>query len=484
MIGNTSEGRIERAFLDAMTGKSAIAASNRVKSTGAGGWIIGKSEHYDRARAMDLLQLTTFLEKAQRNMEAGSQTLDLQSDSPALLSFLNLLQEEISRRGVIDVLRRGIIYGQSKHALFYGHRSRFTQNQFSVIPKLQYSQDDSHPAVDLCLFVNGLPIATLELKDGLAKQSADDAIKQYEHHRASRDQLFQPGRCMAHFAVDEQQAYVCSELHGPDSEFLPFNQGSSERSGNPTSLFGIATDYLWRHTLTRPGVIDIIENYAQMMTNVDERTGEKRSVPVFPRFHQLEVVRRLLGDVESHNVGSRYLVQHSQGSGTSYSIAWLVSQLLYVEQDSVRIFDSIFVVTDRPSVERRLNDTVRNFARVSGRVGPDSGAPARIHELIENQGRIILASVDQFPLILDEIEAHQRGRRFAFVLDEAPSTEGVNATTAEVRINRAMFARVPLPNTSSFVFAPTTSETTLELFGEPYNDRGVTRYRPFHLHTD
>jgi type I restriction enzyme R subunit len=453
-----------------------------VQSTGAGGWTIGKSEHYDRTRAIDLLQLTTFLDKVQQT-EGETQTLDLRNDSEGLESFLTTLANEISERGVVNVLRRGVTTGQGRQVVFRGARSRrIAQNQFSVIPRLQYSQDESHPPVDLCLFLNGLPIATLELQNGQEKKSAEDAIERYKQHHQSHDRLFAPGRCLAHFAVDEKQVYVCSELRADGSQFMPFNQGSSEREGNPGSLFGIGTDYLWRNILTRPGIIDIVENYAQMMTGVDEQTGETRSVPVFPRYHQLDVVRRLLGDVESYNVGRRYLVLHAGGSGTSYSIAWLVRQLLTVEQDSIRIFDRIVVVTDRPSVDRRLGDTVPNFANVSSRVGTEDGATARIHECIENQVHVTLVNVEQFPLVLDEIESNRRGRRFAFVIDESLPSENPGPS-AEVMINRAMFARVPLPNTSTFVFAPTASETTLENFGEAFNDRGVTRYRPFHVHT-
>jgi type I restriction enzyme, R subunit len=482
MAANTGDRRIERAILDTMTGQSAGASSSRVKSSGAGGWAIGKPEHYDRARGMDLLQLTTFLDKTRRNAESDGSLPSLETSGPALQVFLTQLQDELASRGVIDVLRHGVALKDGRQVLFYGGRSRrFTHNVFSVIPRLRYSQDDMQPPLDLCLFVNGLPIVTLELKDGTAKQTADDAIRQYARHQQSQDQLFQPGRCMAHFAVDERQAYVCAELRAEKSQFLPFNQGSSEAAGNQPSLFGIATDYLWRQTLTRPGLIDIIEHYAQMMTREDDPSGQASKAPVFPRYHQLEVVRRLLGDVESHNSGRRYLVQHAPGSGASYSMAWLVSQLLYVEQDSIRVFDTIFMVTDRSSMDQPLEDTVRRFSERSARVGLDDGAAARIHECIENRVQIILVNVEQLALVLDEIQERQRGRRFAIVIDERSSADGA-ALTPEVVVNRAMFARARLQNTSAFVFSPEANETTLEHFGEPFNDRGEIKYRPFHVH--
>jgi type I restriction enzyme R subunit len=287
---------------------------------------------------------------------------------------------------------------------------------------------------------------------------------------------------MAHFAVDERQEYVCAELEADMYQFLPFIQSSSEAAGNQPSLFGIATDYLWRQTLTRPGLIDIIEHYAQMMTRDDGHDGEARRASVFPRYHQLEVVRRLLGDVESHNSGRRYLVEHSPGSGASYSMAWLVSQILYVAQDSIRVFDTIFVVSDRLSLAQRLADTVRRFSERSVSIGPEDGAAARIHDCIESRVQIILVDVEHLAIVLNEIEEKQRGRRFALVIDETPESDDA-APTPEVVVNRAMFARVRLQNISAFVFSPGANETTLEHFGEPFNDRGVTRYRPFHVHS-
>ena len=449
---------------------------------------MGDPDDYDRTLAVDIKQLATFLEKTQLPTLAEEDKFDLRAGSPKREAFLTLLRDEIANRGVISVLRRGVSDGSVHRDLFFGLRSpsipglgrRFTQNRFSVIPRLQYSQDESQPAVDMCLFINGLPIATLELKDGLTRQSVDDAMDAYKAIDASAEPLFQPGRCMAHFAVDEQQVYVCADLRGEKSVFRTFNQGSSDAAGNPPNLFGIASDYLWRQILTRPRVLDLIENFAQMMESVDEPTGVVSRVPVFPRYHQLELVNRLLAHAEQHSVNHRYLIRHSDGSGTSYSIAWLVSQLIGLQQDSIRIFDATFVISDRQSLERRLGDSVRGFAGMSARVGPEPDAAMRIHEFIESGTSIILASVEHFPLVLDEIGAHQRGRRFAFVLDEAPPATSSTASAAEDQINRAMKGREPLPNTSTFVFAPTANELTLELFGEPANDRGAIKYRPFH----
>ncbi|HEX3244288.1 MAG TPA: type I restriction endonuclease [Chloroflexota bacterium] len=485
MITNTRERRIERAVLDAMTGKTVIAPKG--KSAGSGGWMIAETADYDRALAMDPGQLTAFLEKTQLASLSEEDRLDLQVGSPKRQAFLTLLQGEVSSRGVIDVLRRGVNDGSVHRDLFFGMRSpsipglgrRFTQNRFSLIPRLKYSQDDTCSPVDLCLFINGLPIATMELADGLTKQSVDDAIDTYKGIDASEEPLFQSGRCMAHFAVDEEQVFVCSELRGDKSDFRPFNQGASDAAANPANLFGIATDYLWRQILTRPGVIDLIENFAQSMHVGDEHAEAASRVPVFPRYHQLEVVRRLVIDAEQHSVGYRYLIQHAPGTGSSYSIGWLVNQLIGLQQDSIRIFDSTFVVTDRPSIERRLKDTVRGFSRISGRLGEETRASARLHQCIDGGMSIIIASVEQLPLVLDEVDASQRGRRFAFIIDETPPV-GSTGAVAEELVNRAMQGRERLPNASTFVFAPTANDTTLQLFGQPFNDRGQIRYRPFH----
>ncbi len=416
MITNTSKQRLERAMLDGLTGTSRKSEPARGKSA-AGGWIWGEPEHYDRALAMDPMQLTAFLQKTQPEIP------DLEIGSPSLQSFLTLLQDEIIRRGVVDVLRRGVKDGAHHRDLFFGVRTsadppsprRFTQNRFSVIPGLRYSEDESRPTVDVCLFVNGLPIATIELSE----RSADDAIERYKNIPAAQEPLFQPGRCMAHFAVDEKQAYVCSELRGADSRFQTFNQGSSEGAGNSPNLFGIATEYLWRDILTRPSMVDMIENYAQMFEPDDGLTVDSRAAPIFPRYHQLDVLRRLLADVENRNVGQRYLLEHSDTNGTSHSIAWLTGQLIDAQQDSVRIFDTVFVLTDRPSLVRHVGESVRGFSRVGAQVRPEIDASTQIQAAIESGARIIIANVDQLPAILDEIEAHQRGRRFAFVFDEA-----------------------------------------------------------------
>ena len=267
---------------------------------------------------------------------------------PSGRKFLARLQGEISKRGTIDVLRKGIKHGPHHLDLFYGTPSPgnekaqalYEQNRFSVTRQLRYSHDETQRSLDLALFINGLPVATLELKNSLTKQTVEDAVQQYKRDRNPREKLFEFGRCVAHFAVDDHEVRFCTHLKGKASWFLPFNQGWNDGAGNPPNLDGIKTDYLWNHILTHNGLIDILENYAQIVGTKDEKTGKKRRVQIWPRYHQLEVVRQLLADTRQHGAGKRYLIQHSAGSGKSNSIAWLAHQLIGLTKDGKPAFES------------------------------------------------------------------------------------------------------------------------------------------------
>ena len=221
------------------------------------------------------------------------------------------------------MLRHGVRHGAHDLDLFYGTPSagnakaqeRFAQNRFTVVRQLRYSRDETQRALDIVLFINGLPVFTFELKNSLTKQTVADAIEQYKRDRNPREKLFELGRCVAHFAVDESDVRFCTHLKGKASWFLPFNRGWNDGAGNPPNPSGIKTDYLWREVLARESLADILENYAQVVEAKDEKTGKKKRTQVWPRYQQLDVVRRLLADAASHEAGRRYLIQHSAGSG-------------------------------------------------------------------------------------------------------------------------------------------------------------------------
>lgn len=467
------------------------------------GWIAGDPQDYERNYALDLKQLRAFLMATQ---QATAETLDLNQDSPTRQKFLARLQGEISKRGVIDVLRHGIKHGPHSIDLFYGTPSpnnpkaveRFAQNRFSVTRQLHYSRDETQRSLDLCLFINGLPIATFELKNSLTKQTVEDAIQQYKRARDPRE-IFEFGRCMVHFAVDDHEVHMCTHLKGRNSWFLPFNQGWNDGAGNPPNPDGLKTDYLWKCILIPQGLTNIIENYAQIVEKKDPKTGKKKLEQIFPRYHQLDVVRQLLADAGQNGVGRRYLIQHSPGSGKSNSIAWLAHQLIGLQKAGQVIFDSIVVVTDRRVLDKQIRDTIKQFAQVSATVGHAEHS-GDLRKFIESGKKIIISTVQKFPVILDEIGDEHRGRHFAIIIDEAHSSQGGRTSAAmsmvlseagaeeeeetfEDKINRIMEARKLLPNASYFAFTATPKNKTLEIFGEAYSDGEQVKHRPFHSYT-
>jgi len=316
MTTDTSERGLERLICTALTGHPCDPQLERTHERPASygaGWIGSSPEDYDREYCVDLLQLNIFLKETQPNT---ADLLDLGHDSPTRRTFLARLQGEISKRGTIDVLRNGIKHGPHHFDLFYGTPStgnakaleRYHTNRFSVARQLRYSRDETQRALDLGLFINGLPVATFELKNSLTKQTVDDAVQQYKRDRDPREKLFEFGRCIAHFAVDEHEVRFCTHLKGKSSWFLPFNQGWNDGAGNPPNPNGLKTDYLWRRILTRDGLTNILEKYAQIVEMKDPKTGRKKRDQIWPRFHQLDVVRKLLADAGSNGAGQRYLI--------------------------------------------------------------------------------------------------------------------------------------------------------------------------------
>jgi len=509
---DTSEAGLESLICRALTGSDcmprpagtpAVVAETPAPYGGLG-WLPGDPADYDREYCVDLAQLAAFLRATQPQV---AEALDLDSDSPTRRKFLARLQGEVSKRGVVDVLRNGLQHGPHRIELFYATpspgneqaRALFEQNRFTVTRQLRYSRDEMQRALDLVLFINGLPVFTFELKNSLTKQTVHDAIEQYKRDRNPHEKLFELGRCIAHFAVDDSEVWFCTHLQGKASWFLPFNKGWNDGAGNPPNPQGLKTDYLWREVLTRESLTNILENYAQLVEEKDPRTGKKRRRQIFPRYHQLDVVRKLLADVREHGAGRRYLIQHSAGSGKSNSIAWLAHQLIGVVNNGKPVFDSIIVVTDRRILDQQIRDTVKQFAQVSATVGHAEHS-GDLRRFIESGKKIIITTLQKFPFILDEIGSEHRGRRFAIIIDEAHSSQGGRTAakmhqalagvddeedeTFEDRLNRLIEAKKLLPNASYFAFTATPKNKTLEIFGspEPQPD-GTVKHRPFHSYT-
>jgi type I restriction enzyme R subunit len=446
MKTDTTEQGLEALIVAQMTGQPVPPsqpvgfAEDPEPFAGLSNWLRSDPGDYDRGWAVDLVQLRAFVAATQPPLVAA---LDLDGDTPTRQKFLARLQGEIAKRGVIDILRSGLKHGPHDIALFYPSPSpgnpkaaeRFAQNRFSVTRQLRYSAANAN-ALDLALFVNGLPIATFELKNSLTKQTVEDAIEQYKRDRDPREKLFEFGRCVAHLAVDDHEVRFCTHLQGKSSWFLPFNKGWNDGAGNPPNPAGLATDYLWKEILTPSGLADIIENYAQIVAKKDPKTGRVKREQLFPRYHQLDVVRKLLAHAGAHGAGRRYLIQHSAGSGKSNSIAWLAHQLIVLTADESPIFDSIIIVTDRRILDEQIRDAIRQFAQIGATVGHAEHS-GDLRHFIESGKKIIITTVQKFPFILDDIGGLHRDRRFAMVIDEAHSSQGGKASAA---VNMALSA--------------------------------------------
>ena len=510
MTTDLTERGLERLISEALTGDSCDPPTEPtvrepLPGYGGVGWSPGNHHDYSREYCVDLIQLQAFLGATQPEAAAA---LRLTEDGPTRRKFLARLQGEINKRGTIDVLRNGIKHGPHDLDLFYGTPSaenvkakqRFEQNRFTVTRQLRYSRDETQRSLDIGLFINGLPVFTFELKNRLTKQTVSDAMRQYRRDRSQREPLFRLGRCVAHFAVDENEIHFCTHLKGKGSWFLPFNRGWNDGAGNPPNPHGLATDYLWRRVLARESLTNILENYAQVVASKDQKTGRKKRVQIWPRYHQLDVVRQLLAHAGERGAGSRYLIQHSAGSGKSFSIAWLAHQMIRLEKDGAPVFDSIIVVTDRRILDRQIRDTIRKYAQVSSTVG-HAERSGDLRTFIEQGKKIIISTIQKFPFILDEIGNEQRGRTFAIIIDEAHSSQGGKTSAAmasalgeageaeeeetyEDQINRLIESRKLLPNASYFAFTATPKNKTLEIFGEPDpQSDGTVRHRAFHTYS-
>ena len=516
MTTDTSERGLERLICTALTGHPCDpSATGGVTDTatnyGGTGWIGGNPNDYDREYCVDLAQLSFFLHETQPE---AAEALTLDEDGPVRRKFLARMQGEVTRRGTIDILRHGLKHGAHDLDLFYGTpsvgnvkaKTLFEANRFSVTRQLRYSRDETQLALDLGLFINGLPVATFELKNSLTKQTVEDAVWQYKKDRNPREKLFEFGRCVVHFAVDDHEVKFCTHLKGKASWFLPFNLGWNDSAGNPPNPDGIKTDYLWKRVLTRESLTDILENYAQIVESKDEKTGRKRKTQIWPRYHQLDVVRKLLADAGAEGAGQRYLIQHSAGSGKSNSIAWLAHQFIGLRKNDKPVFDSIIVVTDRRILDKQIRDTIKQYAQVGATIGAvkeGEGKSKRkqLKEYLESGKKIIISTVQTFPFVLDELGSGHRGNSFAIIIDEAHSSQGgktsaamaealseagseVEDETFEDKINRLMDAHKLLPNASYFAFTATPKNKTLEIFGAPAPQaNGKVKHLPFHSYT-
>lgn len=476
------------------------------------GYEEGSNADYNKEYAVDETRLFRFLQDTQ---PTEIEKLGVFHSEVKKRQFLNRLQGELAKRGIIDVLRNGIKVYPANLIMFYMTPSENTpkaqalyqKNIFSITRQLRYSIDAGKLALDMCIFINGLPVITFELKNQLTKQNTDDAVEQYKKDRSPKELLFSFKRCMVHFALDDARIKFCTKLAGKNSWFLPFDKGYNDGAGNPPNPDGIKTDYLWKDILTKDKLTLIIENYAQVVVNIDEETKKKTEIQIFPRYHQLDVVTRLLADVQKNGVGLKYLIQHSAGSGKSNSIAWLAHQLIGLEWDGRPMFNSIIVVTDRRILDKQIRDTIKQFMQVSSTVAwaEHSGD---LTKAITDGKRIIVTTIEKFPYIVPQIGADHVNNHFAIIIDEAHSGQsGRNSAQMnlalsglasddkmdnEDKVIALMEGRKLLKNASYFAFTATPKNKTIEIFGELVLDQygnpvldedGKPNRHPFHVYT-
>ena len=482
-----------------------------------GGYQKRRDEDYDRALCLiprDVLDfvLATQPQEWKRLSQHHGAAVEEQ--------FLKRLSSEIGRRGALDVLRNGIrdmgcrfrlAYFRPASGLNEETRWLYLGNVFAVLRQLHYSERNNK-SLDLALFLNGVPIFTAELKNPLTGQDVQDAIRQYRTDRDPREPLFAYGRCLAHFAVDTDLVYVTTHLTGPQTYFLPFNQGKFGGAGNPPippTKDGYPTSYLWEETWARDSVLDLVRQFIHEVQEEDERgrkTGKRYLI--FPRYQQLDCVRRLVTDARSHGTGQRYLIQHSAGSGKTFTIAWLAHQLSTLhDAEDRRVFDSIVVISDRRVLDRQLQSAMRQFEQTLGVVENIDTTSRQLKEALESGKTIIVTTLQKFPVIAREI-GELPGHRFALIVDEAHSSQSGEGTqgprdvlaassleeaeaedagaqsSEEDELDNAALAQMARrrqpANVSTFGFTATPKPKTLELFGMRRPDGS---FAPFHLYS-
>lgn len=459
---------------------------------------------YDKKHCVDVDLLFKFFEKSQaKTLEKLKENhgADYQN------KFLLRLQKEIKEKGVLKVLRKGVkdlnchfqlMYFEPNSALNLELDDLWQTNIFACSRQFYYSQENNN-SLDLVLLINGLPIITLELKNLLTGQSVKDAILQYQNDRSSKEELFQFERCLVHFAVDSELVFMTTKLEDKKTLFLPFNKGRNDGAGNPVNTEGVATAYLWEEILTKESLNKIIGYFAQSIIeeNKNKKTGQitKNKKLIFPRYHQFDVVNKLLQEAKKNGIGQKYLIQHSAGSGKSNSISWLAHQLssLYDAEGKINIFDSILIITDRTILDSQLTNDVKSFDHQIGVVvSVETGK--QLQEALENGRRIIITTIQKFPVIVNAI-GELTANKFAIIIDEAHSSTsgdmtskmnkaiGLNndeETTDEDIIIETMQNRKMLKNASYFAFTATPKNKTLEIFGIKNEDG---KFSPFHVYS-
>lgn len=457
---------------------------------------------YDILECIDIPMLFDFLEKSQPK---EIEKLKENHGENYKAKFLFRLQKEIKEKGIITVLRKGVkdlnaslllMYFEPNSSLNPESAELWSHNVFAVARQVHYSEKNNN-SLDMVILVNGIPIITFELKNLLTGQTVKDAMYQYRNDRNSKETLFHFERCLIHFAVDTEEVYMTTKLDDKSTWFLPFNKGFEQGAGNPPSADGVRTGYLWKEVLTKSCISRLISDFIQSIT--EAKKGKKTKKLIFPRYHQLDVVAKLLSASKEKGTGQKYLIQHSAGSGKSNSISWLAHQLagLYLGDGKTNVFDSVLVITDRQVLDKQLRDNVSSFEHMRGVVETVTEGGKQLKSALESGKRIIITTIQKFPVIVDTI-GELGSQKFAIIIDEAHSSTsgetiakmnkvvGVNGEETEEEVTdedvvlETLQSRKMLRNASYFAFTATPKNKTLEIFGVPTTEG---KYHAFHSYT-
>jgi len=478
------------------------------------GFISAKQEDYDKTLCLRPDTVISFIRATQTKKWDDYCKLIGDLDQ-ARRNLLKRIKEVVDKEGTLHVLRKGFeVIGAGRFDLCYFEptnpvaeesRRLYKENLLHLQRQVKFSEADEK-SLDMGIFLNGLPIFTIELKNQISGQNVGHAMKQYKDTRDPKEPLFRFKRCLAHFAVDNDLVYVTTELAGAKTHFLPFNQGADGGAGNPPCKVGYATSYLWTEVWQKPRILDLIQRFIRVVDVLDgngNRTGQQRQI--FPRFHQLTCVRELGADAQKHGAGRRYLNQHSAGSGKTNCIAWLANSLATLHSsDGKPVFSSVIVISDRRVIDRQLQRTLTQVIETKGmlvNIAADDGMTSKdLKAALEDGKRIIVTTLQKFGVIMNSM-GELPGERFAVIVDEAHSSQAGQSAravqkvlsyssedekkeeeekTIEDRILEELKHRGPQKNVSHFAFTATPKPETLQQFGTKHADG---TYKPFSLYT-
>ena len=488
-----------------------------------GGYIKGSPSQFDRKLGLDTKTLITFIKSSQpKQWEKYEKIYGASSENAIIERFC----KEVHQVGLLKVLRQGLsdrgikfrfVFWKPETSINEDSARLHESNILHCTRQLHYSVNNEN-SIDIVLFLNGIPVVSMELKCQFTGQDTTNAIKQYKFDRASKDAIFEfKNRVLVHFAVDLYNVYMTTRLAGPATYFLPFNQGSNGAGnvggkGNPIVEDGYQTAYLWEQVLCKDRLLEILQKYMHLQVEEidDKKSGkaETKETMIFPRYHQLDVVTKLLDNVKNNGAGHNYLVQHSAGSGKSNSIAWLAHRLSGLHNfDNEKIFQSVIVVTDRKVLDSQLQDTIYQFDHVEGVVQKIDKNAQQLKDAINGGAGIIITTLQKFPVIYKEVNGSNKN--FAVIVDEAHSSQSGEAAKKlkkaladtdsvleeyarteneaeaalrddEDKLLNELAAQGQHNNLSFFAFTATPKDKTLQMFGE-HQDDGTDK--AFHVYS-